>query len=66
MNVVRVGGDWIRSGHVFVYTWRFLNLGTMEQSSGNIFIPKEGWKKLSGLSAPGCREVEGMSLPSLK
>ena len=46
------------------YTLGFLNLGNREQSLQNIFIPKEGLKKLPELlvSALGCRELEGVLL----
>lgn len=44
------------------YTLGFLNLGNREQSLQNTFIPKEGLKKLSLVSALGCRELEGVLL----
>ena len=48
------------------YTLGFLIIGNTEQLSGNIFIPKAGRKKYSGLSvsALGCR-VRRSVIPTL-
>lgn len=54
-----------KNWYTLIYILGFLNLWNIDQSSGNIFILKSGFKRLWGplVFALGCRELERVSLP---